>query len=401
MVSRKTIQKIAGSCFVGLFVLSMAAEAQLTISAIYQNGFGVNGIVRTRSVLISEDGKFAYATGETLGTVAVFAREESTGFFTSQIQLLQNGVGGIDGIAGANIVRLSHDQKNAYVTGFGGDSIGVFSRDENTGLLTQIQVLKDNTPAVPDGMNGNNWIALSDDGENAYTTGFFDDALVVFDRDQNTGILTFRQLLKDGVDGINGLGGAYPLYMDDKSKNLYVGGLEDNTLSVFRRNPHGDLTLVQELTDGVDGIDGLAGIRGIYGDSKGKSIYTVGLVDNAITTFDRHNGHGTLTQTQVIKDTDPGIDGLAGATGITVTRDNRYVIATGFAERKIAVFEREQHGHSRGQLTFAQLLVNLIDTPFGLNGPIDITTSSDGCQVYNSNYNVAIILQWDIAGCGD
>ena len=102
----------------------------------------------------------------------------------------------------------------------------------------------------------------------------------------------------------------------------------------------------------------------------------------------------------MIRDTDPGIDGLGGATGITVTRDNRYVIATGFLERKIAIFERETHGNSRGQLTFAQLLVNLIDTPRGLNGPIDLHASSDGCQVYNANYNVAIILQWDVTGCG-
>jgi len=400
MVRRNVLNKIVGGCIAG-FLLSMAAGAQvLTIAAIYQNTFnGVIGIRGVRSVLVSEDGKFAYAAAETDASVIVFSRDVTTGFLT-QIQRLQNLVGGIDGLRGANTVRLSPDGKNLYATGFFGDSLAVFSRDVTTGLLTEIQVLKDNTVAVPNGLDGALWITVSDDGENVYTSGFFDDAVVTFDRDENTGLLTFRQLLKDGVDGINGLDGAYAMYMDDKSKNLYVGGLEESTLNVFRRNSHGDLTLVQEIRNGVDGIDGLHEIRGIFGDSKGKNIYTVALADSAIATFDRNNGHGTLTQTQVIRDTDPGIDGLGGATGITVTRDNRYVIATGFLERKIAIFERETHGNSRGQLTFAQLLVNLIDTPRGLNGPIDLHASSDGCQVYNANYNVAIILQWDVTGCG-
>lgn len=401
MVRRDVLTKIVGGCVAG-FLLSMAAGAQvLTIAAIYQNGFGgVTGLRGTRSVLVSEDGKFAYAAAETDASVIVFSRDLTTGFLT-QIQQLKNLVNGIDGLRGANTVRLSPDGKNLYATGFFGDSLAVFSRDVTTGLLTEIQVLKDNTVAVPNGLDGALWIAVTDDGENVYTTGFFDDALIVFDRDEDTGLLTFRQVLKDGVDGINGLDGAYALFMDSKSKNIYVGGLEEDALSVFRRNSHGDLTLVQEIRNGVDGVDGLGEIRGIFGDSKGKNIYTVALADNAIATFDRHNGHGTLTQTQVIKDTDPGIDGLGGATGITVTRDNRFVIATGFLERKIAIFERETHGSSRGQLTFAQLLVNLIDTPFGLNGPIDLHASSDGCQVYSSSYNVAIILQWNVTNCGD
>jgi 6-phosphogluconolactonase (cycloisomerase 2 family) len=401
MVRRDSLNKIIGTCVAGL-LLSLAAGAQvLTIAAINQNGFGgVNGIRGIRSILISEDGNFAYAAAETDASVVVFSRDPATGWLT-QIQKLTNLVDGIDGLRGANTVRLSPNGKNLYATGFFGDSLAVFSRDTTTGLLTEIQVLKDNTVEVPDGLDGALWITVSDDGENVYTSSFFDDAVVVFDRDEGDGRLTFRQVLKDGVGGINGLDGAYAMFMDSKSKNLYVGGLEESTLNVFRRNSHGDLTLVQEIRNGVGGVTGLGQIRGIFGDSKGKSIYTVALADNAIATFDRNNGHGTLTQTQVITDTDPGIDGLGGATGITITRDNHYVIATGFAERKIAIFERERNGHSRGQLSFAQLLTNLIDTPFGLNGPIDLHASSDGCQVYSASYNVAIILQWDVVGCGD
>jgi len=402
MFRRDALNKIIGGCVAG-FLLSMVAGAQvLSIAAINQNGFGgVNGIRGVRSVLVSDDGLFAYAAAETDASVVVFSRDPATGWLT-QIQRLQNLVGGIDGLRGANTVRLSANGKNLYATGFFGDALSVFSRDTTTGLLTQIQVLKDNTPQAPDGLDGALWITVSDDGENVYTSGFFDDAVVIWDRNQTTGMLTYRQMLKDGVGGINGLDGAYAMFMDSKSKNLYVGGLEESTLNVFRRNSHGDLSLEQEIRNGVGGVTGLGEIRGIFGDDKGKNIYTVALADNAIATFDRNNGHGTLTQSQVIRDTDPGIDGLGGATGITVTRDDHYVIATGFLERKIAIFEREENGHSRGQLTFAQLLVNLIDTPFGLNGPIDVHASTDGCQVYSASYNVAIILQWDIVGhCGN
>ncbi len=410
--------RAAGFGAIGL-LFSLAAGAQvLEIAAIYQNTFGgVNGIRGNRSVIVSDDGLFAYATGEGDSSVVAFSRDPSNGFLT-QIQQLKNAVDGIDGLRGANTVRLSPNGKNLYATGFFGDALAVFSRDETTGLLTEIQVLKDNTPEVPDGLDGPLWIAVSDDGKNLYTTGFFDDSVVVFDRDRNTGTLTYRQLLKDGVGGVNGLNGAYAMWMDSKSKYIYVGGLDDNAVSVFRRGSHGSLSQVQQVTQGVDGVSGITGVRGLVGDKRGDHLYAVSLDDSAISTFDIRNGHGTLTQTQVIRDTDAGIDGLGGATGINITPDGRYVIATGFLERKMSVwavdrgdddddddshegdaYQANDDHHGTGQLSLVQVLANLVDTPFGLNGPIDLNSSRDGCYVYSSSYNVHIILQWHVINC--
>ena len=51
-------------------------------------------------------------------------------------------------------------------------------------------------------------VTLSSDGNHAYVTALFENAVSWFERNATTGALTYGGMLKDGVNGVDGLYGA-------------------------------------------------------------------------------------------------------------------------------------------------------------------------------------------------
>ena len=51
-------------------------------------------------------------------------------------------------------------------------------------------------------------VTLSSDGNYAYVTGAYDDAVSWFERNATTGALSYLGILKDGVNGVDALDGA-------------------------------------------------------------------------------------------------------------------------------------------------------------------------------------------------
>ena len=98
---------------------------------------------------------------------------------------MQDGLDGVDGLNGAYGITLSADGNHAYVTGFLEDSISWYERNASTGALTYGGVLKDGVNGV-EGLNGANGIALSADGNHAYVTGRYDDAVSWYERNAST-----------------------------------------------------------------------------------------------------------------------------------------------------------------------------------------------------------------------
>ena len=83
---------------------------------------------------------------------------------------LKDGVGGVDGLDEAHGVTLSADGKHAYVAGGSDDSVSWYSRNVSTGALTYGGLLKDGVNGV-DGLNYAYDVTLSADGNHAYVTG--------------------------------------------------------------------------------------------------------------------------------------------------------------------------------------------------------------------------------------
>ena len=131
-----------------------------------------------------------------------YERNASTGAL-SYGGMLKDGVDGVDGLDGARGVTLSSDGNHAYVTGLHDDAVSWYERNASTGALSYGGMLKDGVDGV-DGLDGANGASRSLDGNHAYVTGN-DDAVSWYERNASTGALSYGGMLKDGVNGVDGL----------------------------------------------------------------------------------------------------------------------------------------------------------------------------------------------------
>ena len=355
------------------------ATGKLTLRQVIKDGVdGVDGLNEAHSVTVSPDGENVYVAGTGDDAVAVFNRNPTSGQLT-YVQMLKDGVGGVDGLVGAYSVTVSPNGENVYAVGRYDDAVVVFSRNPSNGQLTYVQMLKDGMGGV-DGLDGIRSVTVSPDGGNVYTASYYDDSVTVFSRNLSNGQLTYVQMLKDGVGGVNGLDGAKSVTVSPDGGHVYAAGGLDDAVAVFSRNPsNGQLTYVQMLRDGVNGVDGLNGIWTVTVSPDGEHVYTTSIFDDAVVVFSRNQSSGQLTYVQMLRDGVDGVDGLNGALSVTVSPDGRNVYATGGDDDAVAVFRRNS---SNGQLTYIQMLKDGEGGVDGLDWTWSVTVSPDGGHVY-------------------
>jgi 6-phosphogluconolactonase (cycloisomerase 2 family) len=191
----------------------------------------VEGLYGTTSIVISPDGRHLYTAAHLEDAVSVFSREATTGELTF-VQVIKDGKSGANGLEGAVSAIVSTDGRHVYVTAFEDDALTVFARDEATGSLAFVEDLKDGKRGV-DGLDRPWSVAVSPDGAFVYTVGLNDNALVAFARESATGRLTPAQLLRDDVDGVDGLGGAISIAVSPDGRHVYAVSVSDAAVSVF------------------------------------------------------------------------------------------------------------------------------------------------------------------------
>ena len=83
-------------------------------------------------------------------------------------------------------------------------AILVFAVPTIAGFLTFSSLVQDNVGGV-DGLRGVSSVAVSPDGKNVYAVGKLEDAVAVFRRNSVDGSLQFLEVHRDGVDGVVGM----------------------------------------------------------------------------------------------------------------------------------------------------------------------------------------------------
>ena len=81
-------------------------------------------------------------------------------------------------------------------------------------------MLKDQVNGA-DGLDGARSIVLTPDGKFAYLAAAADHSLGWFDRNASSGALTFLGILKDGVNGVEGLQNASHFILSHDEKQVY------------------------------------------------------------------------------------------------------------------------------------------------------------------------------------
>jgi 6-phosphogluconolactonase (cycloisomerase 2 family) len=353
---------------------------KLTFQQILKNDqASIDGLDGAKAITVSPDDKSIYVAAMEDSAVAVFSRVPDTNELIFQQIFKDEQIGGIDKLSGARAIRVSADGQSVYVASFHDNALVVFSRDPDTGLLTFQKAFTDGQDDIIDGLDGVREIAISADDQSVYVVSDKDDAVAVFERNLSTGELTFQQVINNQA-GVTGLNGANSITVSADHKSVYVASVKDKAIAVFSRNlSTGLLEFQQVYSADQTGIDGLDGAKAITMSADDRSVYVASWIDNAVVAFLRDPSTGLLTFQQLFTNDDANIDGLDGAYSVTVSADDQSVYVTGFRDNAVAVFGRDP---STGQLAFQQAIFDEINHVNGLAEANSVAISHDDRFVY-------------------
>lgn len=334
---------VAGSTDHSLEVYSRnTSTGALTFVETQTDGSGaVDGLNGINYVEVSPDGRHVYTTAAGDSALAVFSRDLSTGALTFVEQQVHSGTPN-QSLTGANAVRISPDGQTVYAISGPTNALNVFSRDLTTGGLTFVELHQDAVSGV-DGMAGANDLVIAPDGGSLYVTGFSDNAVSIFLRDRSTGTLTFAGTETNqpppGVPRF--MAGPHGLDISPDGTFLYVTAQTDNSVTAFSRNPTTGLLshLNSDVVDGSNGANGLAGSTFVHVHPFGNILTAMGTGDNGFVLIQRDQETGTLSLSSVNLDGVNGISGVGGGDFIKFTPDGTQLIGVGTASSTIGIFD--------------------------------------------------------------
>jgi 6-phosphogluconolactonase (cycloisomerase 2 family) len=249
---------------------------------------------------------------------------------------LLDGQPDVDGLATPQQVVVSPDGRHVYVAASNDNSVALFRRNPESGRLGLERVYR-NGKGI-DGLMGAAGVGLSPDGAYVYVVSSRDDSLVVFERDPDGGLLEFVEAQKDS-DGVEGLFGATAVVASPDGRHVYVASfsLFESTIAAFERNDDGTLRMVDLERDG-EGVDALDGPESLAISPDGGLLYVAARFDNALVVFERDPASGALRPAEEQQENVGAVVGLAGASSVAATPDGANVYVAGAFSRAVAAF---------------------------------------------------------------
>ena len=198
-------------------------------------------------------------------------------------------------------------------------------------------------------------LTVTGDGRFAYGAGNGGGgpAIVAYQRDSVTGALRELETYSEGADDVESIQSGSALILSDQERFVYLAASGSDAISVFARDSEsGLLTPLAVYRDGELGIDGLGGVADLAFGPNNRFLYAAGALDDAIAIF-AVNGDGTLSFTGQVNQDDAGIDGLNGV--VAMAWSQGYLLAVAADNNSLAMFE---HDASNGALAPATVILN-------------------------------------------
>jgi len=256
----------------------------------------------------------------------------------------------------------------------------VFALPAAGAVLNFVVVYVDDSPAVPDGLDGAAGVAISPTGGHAYAVGHDDDALVVFVRDATAETLSFVEVWFDQVAGVFGLDGASAVTVSPDSRHVYATADGSDALAVFARDPSMDsLSFVEAHLNAVGGVFGLDGASGVTVSLDGRHVFATGAESDALAVFARDASLDTLTFVGAEVDGVGGVEGLDGARAVTEDPVSGFVFVAGADDDAVAIFDRHPTGDD---LVFLGSFTDGLGAVDGLDGAAAVLVTPDGSNLY-------------------
>ncbi|MGL4651883.1 MAG: lactonase family protein, partial [Caldilineaceae bacterium] len=189
------------------------------------------------------------------------------------LEVLKNNVDGVAALTNPIGVLVSNDGQNVYVANASSNRLSVFSRT-SAGYLSLID-REVNTQEGVTNMFGPFDVAESPDGQYIYTANRDGNSVSVFGRNQNDGMLTFVETIVSCTSPY-----AVQVSRDADGSRVFVACWEGDAVQLFTRNREtGKLTFVQQLDEG--GALSFQGAVGLVSSADDRSVYVAMWADSS------------------------------------------------------------------------------------------------------------------------
>jgi len=355
-------------------------------------------------------GTHLYVAGSADNGIGIFARQSdplAAEFGDLRFRdVVRSGVDGVLGLNGVSDLLLSGDGAHLYAVSPIDNALVVFSRHAASGALSSVQLLRNGVGGV-NGMSGARAIASSPNGSHLYVASEFSSSIAIFSRNTDVaspgyGQLSFMGALQQGIGGVDGIAQAQALVVAPDGMHVYALGTAGSTLAVFRRNPNsassgfGQLTFLKRYAGAVGGASGLESARWLQFAPDGASLYVLGSAPGTLTRFARDASTGDLALAERIEEGQGGAIGLAGAERMRLSHDASQLYVAGGSSASVSHYDVG----AGGVLSFAGRIAN--GDPVagggsvaGLNGASDLLPSPDGEHVYVAAFADAALSGFD------
>ncbi len=280
-------------------------------------------------IRLSHDENYAAAAHLFSSMVTLFKRDPATGSLT-KLSAISESKEEPHGLQTAVDVEFSGDDHFLYVASSGG--LGVFKVED--GQLNFVQYEQGN-----DKLHGVRGCALSPDGRWVYAAAGDPGVLGVFRRDETTGKLSQVQLLKDGDDDIASLAGAFRVAPSADGRQLYVSSGRfqgDQAVSAFEVQPDGSLKILQQFINEKDDFTEFEGGNSLQVSPDGKMIVALTSVSDRIFRFSRDPSTGKLT---FVTSQQAGTFAEPGAAGLCFSHDGKFLYVADEKEGALQVYK--------------------------------------------------------------
>jgi 6-phosphogluconolactonase (cycloisomerase 2 family) len=282
--------------FAAMVASASAADPFLTyLGFLRQGDNNTTGLAEPYSITISSDGDYLYNTSTRDSSIGVFKRDQATGLL-DQVQAVYTNpfqfpiVGSYT--SQPTLTRLSPDEENLYCPLTDANALMVFDRNPLTGQLSLIQSFLEGREA-DDAFFDAVDLALTPDGEHLYLVSFSINALVFFNRELTSGTLSLQQVYHNGENGIQNF--LVPVYthMSNDGNYLYVACYDGGAIVVFSIDPvTGVPTYAGAAVNGVNGVQDMSTPRWIVASPDDRFLYVNSAEDHAVVLLERDEATG-------------------------------------------------------------------------------------------------------------